>query len=61
MIAVATTGIGGHDRVETCDVPFPVPGPGEVLLNILAAGVTNTQVNTSLGWSSSGATGNTSA
>jgi NADPH:quinone reductase-like Zn-dependent oxidoreductase len=34
-------------------VPIPVPGPGEVLLQVLAAGVNNTEINTRLGWYSS--------
>jgi len=30
--------------------PKPTPGPGEVLLCVLAAGVNNTDINTRLGW-----------
>ena len=50
MMAVVTTGTGGYDRLEVRQVPIPVPGPGEVLLSVLAAGVNNTDINTRLGW-----------
>ena len=50
MKAVVTTGNGGFDRLEYRDVPVPVPGPGELLLEVLAAGVNNTEINTRLGW-----------
>ncbi|MGF1665083.1 MAG: zinc-binding dehydrogenase [Acidimicrobiia bacterium] len=50
MKAVVTTGIGGYDRLEYRDVPVPIPGPGEVVIRVLAAGVNNTDVNTRLGW-----------
>ena len=50
MMAVVTTGAGGYDRLEYRQVPIPVPGPGEVLLSVLAAGVNNTDINTRLGW-----------
>jgi NADPH:quinone reductase-like Zn-dependent oxidoreductase len=50
MKAVVTTGHGGYDRLDYRDVPVPVPLPGEVLLQVLAAGVNNTEINTRLGW-----------
>ena len=50
MKAVVTTGNGGFDRLQYCDVPVPRPGPGELLLRVLAAGVNNTEINTRLGW-----------
>lgn len=50
MVAVVTTGAGGYDRLELQQVPVPVPGEGEVLLKVLAAGVNNTDINTRLGW-----------
>ncbi len=53
MKAVVTTGNGGYDKLDYCDVPIPVPGLGEVLLKVLAAGVNNTEINTRLGWYSS--------
>ena len=59
MKAVVTTGNGGYDKLEYRDVPVPVPGPGEVLLQVLAAGVNNTEINTRLGWYSSSVTNST--
>lgn len=59
MKAVVTTGSGGYDKLDYCDVPIPVPRPGEVLLKILAAGVNNTEINTRLGWYSSSVEGGT--
>ena len=50
MKAVVTTGNGGYDKLDYRDVPVPRPGPGEVLLKVLAAGVNNTEINTRLGW-----------
>ncbi len=46
MKAVVTTGNGGYDKLEYRDVPVPTLGPGEVLLQVLAAGVNNTEINT---------------
>ena len=57
MKAVLTTGLGGFDKLDYRDVPVPVPGPGEVLLQVLAAGMNNTDVNTRLGWYSGDAAG----
>lgn len=59
MTAVVTTGHGGYDKLEIREVPIPVPGPGEVLLRVLAAGVNNTEINTRLGWYSSSVTTDT--
>jgi len=59
MKAVVTTGNGGLDMLEYRDVPVPRPGPGEVLLQVLAAGVNNTEINTRLGWYSSSVTADT--
>ncbi|GHF50788.1 alcohol dehydrogenase family protein [Seohaeicola zhoushanensis] len=53
MKAVVTTGIGGYDKLDYREVEVPQPGPGEVLLRVLAAGVNNTEINTRLGWYSS--------
>ena len=53
MKAVVTTGNGGYEKLVYCDVPTPVAGAGEVLLQVLAAGVNNTEINTRLGWYSS--------
>lgn len=59
MWAVVTTGNGGYDRLEYRRVPRPIPGPGEVLLHVLGAGVNNTEINTRLGWYSSSVTDGT--
>lgn len=61
MMAVVTTGNGGYDKLEYRAVPVPEPGPGEVLLRVLAAGVNNTEINTRLGWYSSSVSTDTSA
>jgi NADPH:quinone reductase-like Zn-dependent oxidoreductase len=50
MKAAVTTGLGGLGVLDYRDVPVPRPGPGEVLLQVLAAGVNNTDINTRLGW-----------
>lgn len=54
MMAIVTTGTGGFDKLVWKEVPCPSPGEGEVLLKVLAAGVNNTDINTRLGWYSSG-------
>ena len=59
MMAVVTTGNGGYDRLEYKQVPLPVPEPDEVLLQVLAAGVNNTEINTRLGWYSARVTSGT--
>ena len=59
MMAVVTTGNGGYDKLVNRKVPIPEPGPGEVLLRVLAAGVNNTEINTRLGWYSSSVTEST--
>ncbi|MCL7941536.1 alcohol dehydrogenase family protein [Halomonas sp. ATCH28] len=59
MKAVVTTGNGGYEKLDYCNVPIPIPRPGEVLLRVLAAGVNNTEINTRLGWYSSSVQGGT--
>lgn len=59
MKAVVTTGNGSYDKLVYCDVPIPALSAGEVLLQVLAAGVNNTEINTRLGWYSSSVTGGT--
>jgi len=59
MMAVETTGNGGYDRLAYRAVATPVPGPGEVLIQVLAAGMNNTEINTRLGWYSSSVTTDT--
>ncbi|MBM7415575.1 MULTISPECIES: zinc-binding dehydrogenase [Nocardiaceae] len=50
MTAVVTTGVGGYERLAVTQLPVPVPGEGKVLLQVLAAGVNNTDINTRTGW-----------
>jgi NADPH:quinone reductase-like Zn-dependent oxidoreductase len=50
MMAVVTTGQGGYDKLEYREAPKPRLAPGEVLLQVLAAGMNNTEINTRLGW-----------
>jgi NADPH:quinone reductase-like Zn-dependent oxidoreductase len=51
MRAVLLCGHGGFDRMQyRDDVPVPVPAPGEVLIQIGAAAVNNTDINTRTGW-----------
>jgi NADPH:quinone reductase-like Zn-dependent oxidoreductase len=53
MMAVVTTGTGGYEMLSYTEVPIPRPDRHEVLLQVLAAGVNNTDINTRLGWYSS--------
>jgi NADPH:quinone reductase-like Zn-dependent oxidoreductase len=51
MRAVLLTGHGGFDRLEyRDDVLVPTVEEGEVLVEVAAAGVNNTDVNTRIGW-----------
>jgi NADPH:quinone reductase-like Zn-dependent oxidoreductase len=51
MAAVLLTGHGGLEKLEyRTDVPVPRPGKGEVLIQVAAAGINNTDVNTRIGW-----------
>ena len=60
MSAVRLLGHGGVEQLEYReDVPVPVPGRGEVLVRVHAAGVNNTDVNTRIGWYSKSVTGAT--
>lgn len=59
MWAVVTRGNGGYEKLEYRQVPLPRLEPGEVLLQVLAAGVNNTEINTRLGWYSSSVTEST--
>ena len=61
MMAVVTTGNGGLEKLDYRRVRRPMPGPGEVLLRVLAAGVNNTEINTRLGWYSASVTTGTEA
>jgi len=60
MAAVLLTGHGGIEMLQYCeDVPVPVPGADEVLIQVSAAGVNNTDINTRTGWYSKAVTGAT--
>jgi len=61
MKAVVTNGSGGYEQLEYRDVPIPELAVGELLLQVLAAGVNNTEINTRLGWYSSAVTAGTEA
>lgn len=51
MTAVQLMGHGGIDMLHyKTDVPTPVPGDGDVLIKVAAAGVNNTDINTRIGW-----------
>jgi NADPH:quinone reductase-like Zn-dependent oxidoreductase len=51
MSGVQLVGHGGPEMlVWRSDLAVPRPGPGEVLVKVLAAGVNMTDINTRLGW-----------
>ena len=51
MRAVLLTGRGGYEKLELRnDVPVPTPGPGDVLIQVGAAALNNTDINTRIGW-----------
>lgn len=53
MKAIVTAGNGGYDMLHCREVKMPELAKGEVLLQVLAAGVNNTEINTRVGWYSS--------
>jgi NADPH:quinone reductase-like Zn-dependent oxidoreductase len=60
MTAVLLTGHGGLDRLQyRTDVPVPRPESGEVLIEVAAAGINNTDINTRIGWYSKKVTSET--
>lgn len=62
MHAVLLTGHGGIEMLDyRDDVAVPQPGAGEVLIQVAAAGVNNTDINTRIGWYSKSVTEDTEA
>ncbi|MFJ4264803.1 alcohol dehydrogenase family protein [Paenarthrobacter nicotinovorans] len=62
MAAVLLTGHGGPEKLEyRTDVPVPTPGDDEVLIQVEAAGINNTDINTRIGWYSKSVTGDTNS
>lgn len=60
MKGVYLTAHGGPEMLSWReDIPVPRPGPGEILVRVLAAGVNNTDINTRIGWYSADVTGAT--
>ena len=51
MHAVLLSGHGGMEKLEyRSDVDVPIPKDDEVLINVKAAGINNTDINTRIGW-----------
>lgn len=62
MSGVLLTRHGGPEALEWSEtIPVPRPKSGQVLVQVLAAGVNNTDTNTRIGWYSSDVTGATDA
>jgi threonine dehydrogenase-like Zn-dependent dehydrogenase len=61
MKAVVTLANGGYEMLSYQDVAIPKLDADEVLIQVLAAGVNNTEINTRLGWYSSKVTEGTDA
>ena len=51
MAAVVLIGHGGTEMLDyRTDVDVPEPAPGELLIEVRAAGINNTDINTRIGW-----------
>ncbi|MCL9775279.1 alcohol dehydrogenase family protein [Vibrio methylphosphonaticus] len=51
MKGVLLKGHGGPEMLEYCaNIPVPTPNDHEVLVQVFAAGVNNTDINTRIGW-----------
>ncbi len=62
MRAVVTTGHGGLEKlVYRDDWPTPAPKAGEVLIEVGACGMNNTDINTRIGWYDKSVTDGTTA
>ena len=61
MRAAVLVGTGGPEMLEVrADVPVPSVAGDEVLIEVAACGVNNTDINTRVGWYSRTVTGATS-
>ncbi|WP_420640169.1 alcohol dehydrogenase family protein [Candidatus Poriferisocius sp.] len=61
MRAAVLMGHGGPEMLQVRDdVPVPVPAADEVLIEVSACGINNTDINTRVGWYSKTVTGATS-
>lgn len=61
MSGVYLTGHGGLEKLEyRTDIPVPKCNPDEVLIEVKAAAINNTDINTRTGWYSKSVTGATS-
>lgn len=54
MKAIVTTGQGGYEKLVYTDVPLPTLAAGDVLLQVLASSVNQTDINTRAGWYGAG-------
>ena len=62
MTAVVLTGHGGFDKLEIRhDWPVPQPKAGEVLIQVAACGMNNTDINTRVGWYDDSVVGDTNS
>lgn len=62
MRAVRLTGHGGLEQLDVRDdVPIPAPSTGDVLIEVGACGLNNTDVNTRVGWYAPSVTSETGA
>lgn len=62
MAAVLLTGHGGPEKLEyRTNVPVPTPHTDEVLIQVEAAGLNNTDINTRIGWYSKAISGDTNS
>jgi len=60
MKGYVLTGFGGKDKLQWReDLPIPNPGEGEVLIEVAASSVNNTDINARIGWYSKAVTGGT--
>ena len=62
MTAAVLTGHGGLEKlIVRNDMPVPEPKANEVLINVGACGMNNTDINTRIGWYSKSVSGGTNS